>query len=608
MTHEEKILHHYDDIRHHFTRPRALNEQEEMHILAQAGPLVAVLKPRGLAVEAPCHPGDCKAAADCVLQRLAQQLGGKWCALSRFWLPKKLHGVVYCADVRAGSALNDVAAGLVELSFETVVFTAGANASATVLENESLSLPAIGCEATLCKLEEAGRLTHILVRVVVTPTSPASSAAVADALTDAFATACCPIVGTLKGCRRLKLKNSHGLENFKLLSLVRVKCAALDSTIVPPHICLEHVLAEERSFVVEEELRKAQCVTSLIDVLTGPKAAEHSEYAPELQSLNISRLGSTSEAARTVLDSLGLGAPTDVAWTNHARGRLEAHLLEQWHTQPRERQRLQYGMHVSRLLCCCVRVQQPGNHAPVEFLVQGSTLLCDQQLSGPLRATELSFDRSNHCEILALNQAFTLCTEYSHIGQGCKVDLMVAHQPCVSCTAAMCNFIAMLPEVRFRIDFCDWSSMQRVLNVALREAGEVDDAIPERTPLATVYTATVPEPDPDTRFLVKRVLGINLGLTVGNVYTYADLLARCKGKPAKIARLINFTADESQLERQLETVAVAPDPLEKSSDDIVRFKKQHWLTTAAPSSCSCCCTPRELLLFFGRSVMKTTRS
>merc|ERR1712146_879053 len=102
-------------------------------------------------------------------------------------------------------------------------------------------------------------------------------------------------------------------------------------------------------------------------------------------------------------------------------------------------------------------------------------------VGGPLRSTELNFNRSNHCELLALNEAYALCIEHSLTGEGCTVDLIVTHQPCVSCTAAMCNFARRLPHAKLNVGFGDWHSMQRALNAALREAGKLTKIVPRAT-------------------------------------------------------------------------------------------------------------------------------
>merc|ERR1712151_824566 len=98
----------------------------------------------------------------------------------------------------------------------------------------------------LCKLDEVGRLAHVSARVVLARGAVASMAEVADALTDAFAGAGYPVVGTLKGCRRLKRQSL--LKNEKALSLARVRCGALDSAMLPPNSRLARVLAAERTF------------------------------------------------------------------------------------------------------------------------------------------------------------------------------------------------------------------------------------------------------------------------------------------------------------------------------------------------------------------------
>eukprot|EP00747_Dinoflagellata_sp_TGD_P028866 gnl/TRDRNA2_/TRDRNA2_133531_c0_seq1.p1 gnl/TRDRNA2_/TRDRNA2_133531_c0~~gnl/TRDRNA2_/TRDRNA2_133531_c0_seq1.p1 ORF type:complete len:512 (-),score=79.89 gnl/TRDRNA2_/TRDRNA2_133531_c0_seq1:511-2046(-) len=440
---------------------KAVASAEDLEVVAEAGPFVAVLKPRGLQVEASCHD------TDCVASRLAQKYGGVWSGLKRSWLPKKMHGVVCCARLSEVSIADEAMCDApLELWFDVIVYAEG---TAAALEEQPLPLLAIGSEATLCALEEVGRLAHMLAKVVVA-NSATGSAEVADALTEAFTSAGCPIIGTLKGCRRLKRRGLSGLQNFKVLLLSRVVCGKLDSTQVPPNHCLKRVLEEEHTFVAEEE-QHAHHMSDLIDLLKGPKAASYDEYAPELQRLRMSRLGMTSEAARNALDVLGLLAPSDTEWAGHAISLLEKQLLQQWWTEPRDRQKLQYGMQTTKLLCCCVRVQRDGC-LPMEILRQGACIEPDKPSSDasmPLRSTELSeIDRTNHCELLALNEAFALCTEHSLTGEGCAVDVMVAHQPCISCTAAMRNFAIRLPHVQLRIGFCDWRTMQQALNVALK--------------------------------------------------------------------------------------------------------------------------------------------
>eukprot|EP00747_Dinoflagellata_sp_TGD_P042455 gnl/TRDRNA2_/TRDRNA2_142086_c1_seq1.p1 gnl/TRDRNA2_/TRDRNA2_142086_c1~~gnl/TRDRNA2_/TRDRNA2_142086_c1_seq1.p1 ORF type:complete len:261 (+),score=33.24 gnl/TRDRNA2_/TRDRNA2_142086_c1_seq1:46-828(+) len=260
------------------------------------------------------------------------------------------------------------------------------------------------------------------------------------------------------------------MKHEKLLLLTRVVCAGLDSTLMPPNGRISRVLAQERLFAAEQARRSEENMTMLLNVLRGPKAANYSQYAPELQRLRISRLGVTSEAARNVLDALGLLAPSDTQWTSHAHALLYKRMLQQYYAHPHERQRLRYGMHQTRLLCCTVRVQRRGR-VPVEWVTQGAKIDNEQLLDGvdgPLRSTDLNFDRGHHCELLALNQAHELCTEQSPTGKDCAVDLLVAHQPCVSCTAAMCNFAELLPHAQLRVGFHDWRSMQQSLNTVLR--------------------------------------------------------------------------------------------------------------------------------------------
>lgn len=427
---------------------------QELLILAEVEPLVAVLKPRGLAVNARCEK------KDCIINRLEQQRGDKWCALKRFWLPVKMCGVVLCARASELSAADEATRQApLELCFDAVIHVEGDEGANSVPEEAPLPLLAHGTEAMLCKLDEVGRLAHVSARVVLAGNAVASVAEVADALTDAFARAGCPVAGTLKGCRRLKRQCL--LKNERALSLARVRCGAVDSGMLLPSSRLARVLAAERAFADGELQLHAQRVAELVALLTGPRAASHCEYEPELQRLGMRRLGATPELARDALDQLGLLAPSDVAWASHAHAMLGRHMVELWTSEPRERQRLQYGMHVSRLLCCCVRVQRDGR-VPVESVTQGVLIEPDAVragVGGPLRATELCFDRSNHCELLALNEAHALCAEHSSTGEGCAVDLIVAHQPCVSCTAAMCNFATMLPRARLNVGFRDWRAV-----------------------------------------------------------------------------------------------------------------------------------------------------
>merc|ERR1712039_758171 len=63
--------------------------------------------------------------------------------------------------------------------------------------------------------------------------------------------------------------------------------------------------------------------------------------------------------------------------------------------------------------------------------------------------------------------AFVMCAEFCATGKGCAVDLFVAHHPCVSCAAAMCNMTSLLPHLQLHVDFRDWTSMQRSLNIAV---------------------------------------------------------------------------------------------------------------------------------------------
>lgn len=455
-----------------------------LHILAETGPILAVLKPRGLPVNARCHE------SDCVINRLAQLSGdhsSRWCSIKRFWLPVKTCGIVCCVKASELAAAHDAIRDIpFELWFDVVVHKTETTTSATASSfelSEGKLLPLLAddsCEALLCTVNELGRLAHVLVKIVVAATSTAASADVANALTDAFASVDCPIVGTLKGCRRLKRHNL--LKNEKMLALSRVCLPGLDSTMLPLNNHFDRVLADEGAFIAREAMHQSQHMTVLIDLLTGPKVADYCQYAPELLQLGMARLSMTSQGARTALDTLGLLAPPDAAWRSHATDLLDGHLLEQWRTEPRERQRLQYGMHVSRLLSCCIRVQRDG-YEPVEWIAQGT---CIEEEStgttesanisshsngvGPLRCTELLFDRSNHCELLALNAAHALC---SAAAGNCVVDLLVTQQPCVSCTAAMCNFAALLPHVQLHVDFRDWEAMQRALNATLRSEGGV---------------------------------------------------------------------------------------------------------------------------------------
>jgi len=209
---------------------------EGVHVLAEVGPLVAVFKPRGLHAKARFSD------EDCLLFRLADKCGGTWSVWKQVSPPKTMCGVAFCAKASEVATADQATRDLpLELWFDAVVYAQGAG---FVLEDALLPLPAVGCQALLCKLYEVGRLAHILAKVVVAGGTGSSVGEVADALTNALGCHNCPIVGRMRDCRRLKSQNALKCE--KLLSLSRAHCASLDSGLVPPDICLEHVLMAER--------------------------------------------------------------------------------------------------------------------------------------------------------------------------------------------------------------------------------------------------------------------------------------------------------------------------------------------------------------------------
>lgn len=60
--------------------------------------------------------------------------------------------------------------------------------------------------------------------------------------------------------------------------------------------------------------------------------------------------------------------------------------------------------------------------------------------------------------------------------------------------------------------------------------------------------AAVPEPAADTLFKMIKPLQLGLNLQVGQTYSFQSLKERCKGKAAKIAKLIQMAADPAYLE------------------------------------------------------------
>lgn len=466
-------------------------------VVGEAGPLVAVYKPRDLAIRAG-HPST---KNGCVIDRLAQERGGKWYNMRRFFLSSKEWGVVcFAKDSDRELAEETTRTATLELWYEVVVFM-GSEGSFPDKTSVKLPLPTIGSVATLSKLKEEGRVALLSARLTLSEGSSTSTRDAADALTAALFDLGLPVAGTMEGCHKLKPRGRQRMRVRKvpqrLVSLVRLRCGALDTKVMftPQHF--ENALEDERRYAKKEAQRKEEHFPTMVSLLTSPAAANHSEYAPVLEQLELRRLGVTPEEARTTLDALQLPAPSDDAWLRHANAVLDMKMLEQWHANPLDRVLLQHGRQTSYLLSCIVRVSREG-HPPMEWFTQGEKVGRDDallvgrdstnmeerkasssdeghlpldEMRGPLRALSLKEkkfdDRGNHAELIALNKAFRLCLETSPSGEGCMVEVLVSHYPCVSCAAAMRCFAARLPDAQLRVGFRDWESMQRTLNAAL---------------------------------------------------------------------------------------------------------------------------------------------
>lgn len=424
-------------------------------VVAESGSLLALFKPKGMSAN------NAAENVNSVKQYLARsRVGEEWYVLSRFQLSRALRGIVLSTQVSEAKALEEATrAAAVDLWFDVITC---ADVAGPSLELNVLPLNDIGEMAQLQKVGEEGDMVHFSVMVAVSEGSSVTTSQVAHSLIDAFAAVGQPVMGGIHGCRRVKKK-------YTALSLVRVRCAALET---PSAVSdgRHHLLVQGRRMYVSGDADRQAQLPALIALLTGPKASCHSEYAPELQKLDIRRLGATPGNVRSTLDALQLFAPDEV-WVQHAAAQLEMQLQMRWRNQPVLRKLLQYGGCKAELICCCIRVRRAG-HAHTEWIEQGELLAdSDTSLGNILRATTLGHDRGNHCEVRALNKAHALCTEHSSTGDGCAVDLMVTHYPCVSCTAVMRQFAALLPNAVLRIGFRNWDFMQRALNDALRVQG-----------------------------------------------------------------------------------------------------------------------------------------
>mmetsp|Transcript_90983 Transcript_90983/g.167043 ORF Transcript_90983/g.167043 Transcript_90983/m.167043 type:complete len:794 (+) Transcript_90983:82-2463(+) len=634
----------------------------KLYVVGEAGPLVAVCKPRGLAIPGG-HP---LRTASSIVTRLAKERGGTWAILRRFFTLSAEWGIAVLTEMSNLTLAEEATRNApLELWFEVVVFTGIDGASVLDSTSLELPLPTIASVATIHKLKEEGRAALLSVRLELREGNTTTREA-ADALTAALADLSVPVAGSMSGCRKVKRSSWRGKGKYRLLSLVRLRCGELDTKAMLTPVPFTHALHDERKYVEAEAKRQKEVMPKLIGLLTGPAAANHSQYAPELQELQLRRLGATSEDARATLDALQLPAPSDTDWLHHASAVLDRQLMEDWKSKPEERARLQYARQVSWLLSCFVRVQRNG-HSPVEWFIQGdkvwrpkrvyrkkkeatekeiedavsiasvgielavmqspvnfkrqlkdlqvavvgagrvareilinlqgndltrvvllshspnrnkklaeeftelnietkpmeelwptiekmdlvltatdvsdplvtdppitkdelnarvwgdgdrplmlmdfavprsieaacgelpnvfsytvedlrelvdadqeklnmtkedgeAQLSDEDEMCGPLRATPLLEgidDRGKHGELMALNKAFALCQEESPSGEGCIVEMMISHYPCVSCAAAMRCFAARLPNVQLRVAFRDWCSMQRTLNAAL---------------------------------------------------------------------------------------------------------------------------------------------